>query len=214
MRIGKLERKSMEDSKLNLYWHNHSINISDRWRSNGHRSCVVWFTGLSASGKSTLANILAKVLHEMHVKSYLLDGDNIRHGLNKDLGFSGADRRENIRRVAEVSRLFLDAGLIVLTALISPFKADRENARKIIGPGAFIEVYLKCPLSECERRDPKGIYRKVRCGDIKEFTGISSPYEEPENPEVIVETGKLDISESTNLLVSHLAARGYIRQHI
>ena len=184
--------------------------MEDRWKANGYKSCVIWFTGLSAAGKSTLANGLCKALHETGVKSYLLDGDNVRHGLNKDLGFSAGDRSENIRRIAEVSRLFIDAGLIVLTAFISPFKSDRQNARELMKPGEFIEVFLKCPVSECEKRDPKGIYKKAKCGEIKEFTGISSPYEEPENPEIIIETDKLSQGESINVLVSYLITNGYI----
>ena len=194
----------------NLYRHEQAIKVEDRWKANGSRSCVIWFTGLSASGKSTLANGLEKVLHDMGVKSYLLDGDNIRHGLNKDLGFSAEDRHENIRRIAEVSRLLLDAGLVVLTAFISPFKADREEAREIMRSGEFIEIFLKCPVSECEKRDPKGIYKRAKCGEIKEFTGISSPYEEPENPEIVIETDKLSPEVSVNVLVSYLITNGYI----
>ena len=194
----------------NLYWHKPSINVEDRWKAYGYKSCVIWFTGLSASGKSTLANGLSKVLHDIDVKSYLLDGDNVRHGLNKDLGFGALDRHENIRRIGEVSRLFVDAGLIVLTAFISPFKSDRRRARQIMKPGEFIEVFLKCPVSECEKRDPKGIYKKARCGEVKGFTGISSPYEEPENPEIIIETDKLSLDESINVLVSYLVSNEYI----
>ncbi len=200
----------MEEKGKNLYWHKPSIDVLERWKANGHKSCVIWFTGLSASGKSTLANALSEVLHGMNVKNYLLDGDNVRHGLNKDLGFSAGDRHENIRRIAEVSRLFVDAGLIVLTAFISPFKADRENARKTMRPDDFIEVFLKCPISECEKRDPKGIYKKAKCGDIKEFTGISSPYEEPDKPEITIETGKLSPGECLNTLVSYLVTNGYV----
>ena len=199
-------------TKKNIYWQRLSINVEDRWKANGHKSCVVWFTGFSGSGKSALANGLSRVLHGIGVNSYILDGDNIRHGLNRDLGFNVRDRQENIRRTAEVSRLFLEAGLIVLTALISPYKADRQNAREIVKPGKFIEVFVKCPISECEKRDPKGMYKRAKCGQIREFTGISTPYEEPENPEIIIETDKLSINESMNVLVSYLFANGYIEK--
>lgn len=202
----------MKETNNNLYWHNPSITIHDRWESNRHKSCILWFTGLSASGKSTLANALSRKLHDLGVKCYVLDGDNIRHGLNKDLGFSPEHRKENIRRIAEVAKLFVDAGLIVMTAFISPYKEDRDRARKLAKEGEFIEIFVKCCLEECERRDPKGIYKKARSGEIKEFTGISAPYEEPENPEIVVETDKFTLDECLDKIVGYLRVNGYILQ--
>ena len=201
----------MESENSNLYWHEHSVTLEDRWESNGHKSCVIWFTGLSASGKSTLANALCKKFHNLGQKSYVLDGDNIRHGLNKDLGFSAEDRKENIRRIGEVAKLFVDAGLIVMTAFISPFREDRDVARKLLKEGEFIEVHVNCSLSECERRDPKGIYKKARTGEIREFTGISSPYEEPEKPELVLETDKLSLNECVENLLEYLSRNEYIK---
>jgi adenylylsulfate kinase len=201
----------MDNQKHDLYWHKHSVTVNDRHKMNGYKSCVIWFTGLSASGKSTLANALCKRLHMMGIKSYVLDGDNIRHGLNNNLGFSPEDRKENIRRIGEVAKLFVDAGLIVLTAFISPFRDDRDNARGLLNDGEFVEVYLKCPLKECERRDPKGIYRKVRAGQIANFTGISAPYEEPENPELIVDTENCDLEEASQILLNYLRNKGIVR---
>lgn len=200
----------MNKNGKNLYWHNHSVTAEDRWKNYGYKSCVLWFTGLSASGKSTLANALGKRLHDVDIKNYVLDGDNIRHGLNKDLGFSAEDRKENIRRIGEVSRLFVDAGLMVMTAFISPYKEDREQVRSLIDEGQFVEVYVKCPVSECEIRDPKGIYKKARKGEIKEFTGISAPYEEPQCPEIFVETDKLCIDECVEEILKYLTKNGYI----
>ena len=198
----------MKKEEQNVYWHEHSVTVNDRHESNGYKSCVIWFTGLSASGKSTLANALGRQLHLMGVKSYVLDGDNIRHGLNKDLSFSPEHRKENIRRIGEVAKLFVDAGLIVLTAFISPYKQDRDSVRELLKEGEFLEVYLKCSLSECEKRDPKGIYRKARAGEIREFTGISAPYEEPEKPEIVIDTETADLKESTEMLLRYLTAKG------
>ncbi len=202
----------MDEISNNLYWHNPSITIHDRWESNRHKSCILWFTGLSASGKSTLANALSRKLHDLGIKCYVLDGDNIRHGLNKDLGFSPEHRKENIRRIAEVAKLFVDAGLIVMTAFISPYKEDRESARKLAREDEFIEISVQCCLEECERRDPKGIYKKARSGEIKEFTGISAPYETPENAEIIIETDKFTLDECLNKIIGYLSANGYIKQ--
>ncbi len=187
----------------NITWHHGDIKREDREKANGHKGAVVWFTGLSASGKSTLAHALENTLFEKGYKTYVLDGDNIRHGLNKDLGFSPQDREENIRRIGEVAKLFADAGIIVLTAFISPYRSDREKARKL-NPKNFIEVYVKCDIDVCEQRDPKGLYKKAKAGEISEFTGISAPYEEPENPELVIDTGKLSIEESVNQLLSYL----------
>ena len=194
----------------NLVWHASSVTKEARQRLNGHKSGVIWLTGLSGSGKSTLANALQERLHAMGVRGYVLDGDNIRHGLNRDLGFSPADRTENIRRIGEVARLFVDAGLIVMTAFISPFREDRELARGLVGRDEFIEVYVKCPLEECERRDPKGLYAKARKGEIAEFTGISSPYEEPLAPEVVIETHRQSLAESVEAIIRHLRERGWL----
>src|SRR3972149_12293812 len=157
---------------MNLYWHEPSVTVEERHKWNGHKSCVIRMTGLSAAGKSTIANALCKRLHNMNIKNYVLDGDNIRHGLNKNLGFSHEDRKENIRRIGEVSKLFVDAGLIVMSAFISPYREDRDDVRRLLEKDDFIEVFVKCSIEECERRDPKGIYRKVRDGEIREFTGI------------------------------------------
>ncbi|MCF8011587.1 MAG: adenylyl-sulfate kinase [Clostridiales bacterium] len=154
---------------------------------------MLWITGLSASGKSTLANALEYRLHEMGVRTYLLDSDNIRKGLNSDLGFGAEDRRENIRRTAEVARLFVDAGVMCITAFISPYQQDRDFARNLVGLGEFVEIFAKCPLGECEKQDPKGLYKKARSGKIPDFTGITAPYEEPENPEITMETNKTSI---------------------
>jgi len=201
----------MDVKKKDLYWHEHSITVDERRRSYNYKSCVIWFTGLSAAGKSTLANSLATRLHMLGVKSYVLDGDNIRHGLNKDLGFSPEDRKENIRRIGEVAKLFVDAGLIAMTAFISPYKEDRNDVRNLLKEDDFIEVFVKCPLSECEKRDPKGFYKKARSGQIKEFTGISAPYEEPENPEMVLETDKANLEECVETILNYLIVNEYIK---
>jgi len=202
----------VDDKKKNLFWHEPSVTVKDRREDYKYKSCVLWFTGLSAAGKSTLANSLCQQLHGIGVKSYVLDGDNIRHGLNKNLGFSQEDRRENIRRIGEVANLFVDAGLMVVTAFISPYREDRDNIRKLVKEDEFIEVFVKCSLSECERRDPKGIYKKVRAGEIKEFTGISAPYEEPENPEIVLETDKMTEEECVESLLTYLSENSYIKR--
>jgi adenylylsulfate kinase len=202
----------MDDKKKDLYWHEHSITVDERRKSYNYKSCIIWFTGLSAAGKSTLANALSARLHMIGVKSYVLDGDNIRHGLNKDLGFSPEDRKENIRRIGEVAKLFVDAGLIAMTAFISPYKEDRNDARNLLKEDDFIEVFVKCPLSECEKRDPKGFYKKARSGQIKEVTGISAPYEEPENPEVVLETDKANLEECIETILNYLIEKECIKQ--
>jgi adenylylsulfate kinase len=186
------------------------VKIDDRWKTNGYKSCVLWFTGLSASGKSTIAHALDKKLHGMGIHSYVLDGDNIRHGLNKDLGLSPEDRKENIRRIAEVSKLFVDAGLLVITAFIAPYREDRQRARALLEKGRFIEVYVKCSIEECEKRDPKGFYKRARIGEITGFTGISAPYEEPDRPEVVLETDKMNVDENVEKLLDYLMTKGYI----
>ncbi len=189
---------------VNIVWHHTTITKEDRRNRNGHHSCVLWFTGLSGSGKSTLANAVSKKLFELGVQNYVLDGDNIRHGLNKDLGFSAEDRTENIRRIGEVAKLFVDSGQFVLTAFISPFEQDRQLVRNLLETDEFIEIYVKCPLEECEKRDPKGLYKKARNGEIREFTGIDSPYEEPSSPELIVETHLYSIEECVDQVVAYL----------
>jgi len=193
----------------NITWHQGDIKREDRERANGHQGAVIWFTGLSASGKSTLAHALENALFEKGCKTYVLDGDNIRHGLNKDLGFSPQDREENIRRIGEVAKLFADAGLIVLTAFISPYRSDREKARKL-NQKNFIEVYVKCDIDICEQRDPKGLYKKAKAGEIPEFTGISAPYEEPENPEIVIDTGQCTVEQAVNFLITYLSQQGII----
>lgn len=195
----------------NITWHEASLSKESRRNQLGHHSFVLWFTGLSGSGKSTVANAAAKALFDQGLNPYVLDGDNIRHGLNKDLGFSEEDRTENIRRIGEVSKLFVDSGQIVLTAFISPFIKDRELVRELLEADEFIEVYIKCPVDECEKRDPKGLYEKARKGLIRDFTGIDSPYEEPVNPEIVVETNKYSVEESVEHIIKHLKSKGYIK---
>ncbi|WP_416826806.1 adenylyl-sulfate kinase [Ectobacillus polymachus] len=194
----------------NLTWHEASITREEQRKKNGHSSFVLWFTGLSASGKSTVANALARKLFESH-SCYVLDGDNIRYGLNKDLGFSEHDRKENIRRIGEVAKLFVDSGTIVLTAFISPFCEDRNYVRELLGPEEFIEVFVQCPLAECEKRDPKGLYQKARSGEVKHFTGIDSPYEEPENPEITIQTHKSSVDECVDQMIQYLHDKGLLR---
>ena len=187
----------------NVIWYQASVSRQDREKINGHRGVALWFTGLSGSGKSTLAHAVEKRLHDMNVRTYVLDGDNVRHGLCGDLGFSDVARRENIRRIGEVSKLFVDAGMIVLTAFISPFRSDRRQVRKILG-NQFIEIYCDCPLNVCENRDVKGLYKRARAGEVKEFTGISSPYEAPEAADITVNTNMLSLHESTQKIVRYL----------
>ena len=193
-----------ENSEKNIKWHEISINRKKLEKMRGHKGMVLWFTGLSGSGKSTLANALNDVLHFKGISTYVLDGDNIRHGLCKDLGFSDSDREENIRRIGEVANLFMDAGIIAITAFVSPFKADRDKVRAIIGNNDFIEIYCAANLSVCEKRDTKGLYKKARLGEIKEFTGISSPYEVPDNPEIIIDTGNIGLNDSVQKIMTYL----------
>tara|TARA_B100000902_G_C27169986_1_gene843270 strand:- start:269 stop:892 length:624 start_codon:yes stop_codon:yes gene_type:complete len=188
----------------NIKWHNLTIDRNKLEKMRGHKGIVIWFTGLSGSGKSTLANALNEVLHLDGLSTYVLDGDNIRHGLCKDLGFSDKDREENIRRIGEVANLFMNAGIITITAFVSPFIRDRDKVREIIGKKDFIEVYCAADLDVCEERDTKGLYRKARLGQIKDFTGISSPYEAPQNPEIIVNTGSLNLQDSVEEVISYL----------
>ena len=194
----------------NLHFHEHRVPREEKEKRNQHKSRVIWFTGLSGSGKSTVANATEKVLHDMGLQTYILDGDNVRMGLNKDLGFSHEDRTENIRRITEVANLFADSGSIILTAFISPYREDRDSAREIIGNEDFIEVFVSADLLVCEERDPKGLYKKARAGEIKGFTGIDAPYEEPINPELVVETDKHDIEACTQIVIEYLVKEGII----
>ena len=214
-------------NETNVTWHDHQVSRAERERINGHKGCVIWFTGLSGSGKSTVANVLDHQLSRLGVNSAVLDGDNVRHGLNAGpgmlkeahgeefakrfgLGFSAIDREENIRRIGAVAQLFAQAGLVSLTAFISPYRRDRDMVRATMEPGNFIEVFVDTPLDVCEGRDPKGLYKKARAGEIPEFTGISAPYEQPLNPELTVRTDRDSEDECLNQLVQHLEKRGYI----
>ncbi|MGR5146640.1 adenylyl-sulfate kinase [Photobacterium alginatilyticum] len=194
----------------NIVWHDQVISQEARAAQKNQKPVILWFTGLSGSGKSTIANAVEKKLFDKKCHSYLLDGDNVRHGLNKDLSFSDLERIENIRRIGEVSKLFVDSGLIVLTAFISPFIGDRQLVRELVNNDEFVEVYIDTPLEVCESRDPKGLYKKARAGEIKNFTGIDSSYEAPISPEVHVKTAELSIEECAGQVVSYLAEKGYI----
>lgn len=193
----------------NIVWHNTKVTRSDRNRLNRHRSFLLWITGLSGAGKSTLAIALEKELYDHDIRSYVLDGDNIRHGLSSNLGFSPKDRKENMRRIGEVSSLFIDAGLVVLTSFISPYREDRQAVRERFGQHEFVEIYVKCSLEVCESRDPKGLYKKARNCEIQDFTGISAPYEVPEHPEIVVETDKQSIAESVSQVIQYLLEKQY-----
>jgi bifunctional enzyme CysN/CysC len=194
----------------NIHWQNVDIDKMARRVLNGHGSCVVWFTGLSGAGKSTLANRLEKRLHECHVRTYVLDGDNVRHGLSRDLGFTTADRVENIRRIGEVAKLMVDAGIVVLSAFISPFSAERRMVRGLMAEGEFIEVFVDTPLHVAEQRDPKGLYRKARRGEISGFTGIDAPYEPPQDAEIVIDTSILSIDESVERVYAKLRGAGVL----
>ncbi|UJF34283.1 adenylyl-sulfate kinase [Paenibacillus hexagrammi] len=200
----------MNPSHKSITWHHPSVSKLERYQLNGHNSCTLWFTGLSGSGKSTLAFSLEKELLTRGIRSYVLDGDNIRHGLNSDLSFSEQDRRENIRRIGEVSKLFVDAGLFVLSAFISPHTQDREMVRSLFQPGEFLEVYVKCSLEECEYRDPKGLYKKARRGDIHHFTGISARYEVPVQPDILIDTETSGVQESVQFIIKQLEERNIL----
>src|SRR3954470_18381276 len=193
-----------EQKATNIVWHQGAVTRADREQMNGHKGATVWLTGLSGSGKSTIAVDLEKRLWERGVRTYILDGDNIRHGLNKNLGFSPEDRTENIRRIGEVAKLFTDAGMTAVTAFISPYRADRDQVRALMQAGDFVEVFVECPLEVCEQRDVKGLYQKARAGQIKEFTGISAPYEAPTNPEIELRTDQLSVAESVARILDYL----------
>jgi len=202
-----------EQKATNITWHASEIGKDQREKFLGQKGVVIWFTGLSGSGKSTLAHAVEKRLFENGNLCYVLDGDNIRHGLNKNLGFSPQDREENIRRIGEVAKLFADAGVITMTAFISPYRADRQKARELAKADEFIEVYAKVPIEVAEERDPKGLYKKARAGEIKEFTGISAPYEEPENPEIVVDTSVLSLEESADKIITFLVQAGIMSEN-
>jgi adenylyl-sulfate kinase len=187
-----------------VVWHEHRVNKPQRARQKSQRPAVLWFTGLSGAGKSSMANALEQALFQRGYHSYLLDGDNVRHGLNRDLGFSDEDRVENIRRIGEVAKLMADAGLVVLTAFISPFQADRQLVRSLMPEGEFVEIYVKASLEACEARDPKGLYKRARAGEIKHFTGIDSPYEPPQHPEMVIDTEALSIEQGVDALIQYL----------
>lgn len=197
----------------NVVWHHATVTRERRQQQNSHKSVVLWFTGLSGAGKSTLAHAVEEELYQRGCRTFVLDGDNVRHGLCGDLGFSVDDRVENIRRVGEVAKLFLEAGVITLTAFISPFRSDRELVRKLMPHGEFLEIYCHCPLEVCETRDVKGLYKKARAGEIKDFTGISSPYEEPRKAELVVNTGDLELRESVDAVMNMLTQRGVFSDH-
>lgn len=194
----------------NIVWHNQNVTKEKRKILLNQKSCVLWFTGLSGSGKSTIANAVEAELFKRGCRTYLLDGDNIRHGLNKDLGFSEHDRIENIRRIGEVSRLFVDSGTIILTAFISPFVSDREIVRNLVAKNEFIEIFINTSLETCEQRDPKGLYKKARNGEIKDFTGIDSPYEKPESAEICIENDNSNLEENRDVIINYLIENEYI----
>lgn len=201
----------MSKEERNITWQSSSINRQDREKHNGHTSRAIWFTGLSGAGKSSLAFALEQYLYDQGVRCYVLDGDNVRHGLNRDLGFTTGDRQENLRRIGEVSKLMVDAGLFVLSAFISPHEQDREMVRQLFEPDDFIEIYVRCSIQECERRDPKGLYKKARNGDIPHFTGISAPYDVPKSPSFIIDTEQWSIEEAVQEIVQHLEQIGALQ---
>lgn len=192
---------------------NYNITVNERRQQNKHNSLLIWFTGLSGSGKSTLANQVEVALHEQGLRTYVLDGDNIRRGLNTDLDFTPEGRKENLRRIAEIAKLFIDAGVVTLAAFISPLQKDRENIKQIVGEDNFIEIYLKASVEACEKRDVKGLYQKARYGEIKNFTGISAPYEEPKNPDVVVNSEKETIAESIQIIMDQIKTKLELPSH-
>ncbi len=200
-----------EQKATNIKWHHGKITKEDREKLLNQKGLTIWLTGLSGSGKSTIAVELEHALIENKHQAYILDGDNIRHGLNKNLGFSPEDRTENIRRIGEVAKLFTEANIITIAAFVSPYREDRGNVRKLLGHGEFIEIYVKCSLEVCEERDTKGLYKKARAGEVKDFTGISAPYEEPLNPELTVDSSKLSVEESTRVILNYLEEKGYVK---
>ncbi len=204
----------MTKKSSNTVWHHATVTRKDREALHRHKSAVLWFTGLSGSGKSTLAHAVEDRLHKMGVSTFVLDGDNVRHGLCSDLGFSDDDRVENIRRISEVAKLMSEAGVITLTAFISPFKEDRNSARKLMPHGDFLEIYCDCPLDICEQRDVKGLYKKARSGEIKCFTGIDSPYEAPDRPELVVKTGEKTLDQCVDEVIRLMVSRNVVNQQL
>jgi len=202
----------MTKIKSNIVWHEALVHREDRERLNGHRSAILWFTGLSGAGKSTLAHAVEQELFAQGIRTYVLDGDNVRHGLCSDLGFSAADRTENIRRIGEMTKLFVDAGVIVLSAFISPIRSDRDRVRALMAPDDFLEIHCRCSVEVCETRDVKGLYKKARAGGIPEFTGISSPYEEPLAAELVLDTENLNLSQCVASVLDLLADRGILKK--
>lgn len=199
--------------QVDIVRHHGTVTRERREKQNGHRGAVVWFTGLSGSGKSTVAHVVEERLHRLGCHTYVFDGDNVRHGLCAGLGFSPQDRSENIRRIGEMVKLFLDAGILALTAFISPFARDRRAIRDLIGSKDFVEIHCRCPLEVCEQRDVKGMYKRARAGEIKEFTGISSPYEIPENPDLVLETDKITVEECAERVIQLLKQKGIVTSH-
>jgi len=199
-----------EQKATNVTWHDHTVTKEERAKLKGHKGAVLWFTGLSACGKSTIANTVDHLLHALGKHTYILDGDNIRMGLNKNLKFSAEDRAENIRRIGEVAKLFAESGTITLTAFISPYRADRDKVRAIMQPGEFIEIYVNASLETCEKRDPKGLYKKARAGEIKGFTGIDDPYEAPEKPELVLDSDNKGIDALAQEVVDYLKKVGIV----
>lgn len=197
--------------KNHVVWHDVSVTRKDRNSLNGHKSGLIWFTGLSASGKSTIAHGVERKLYDNGYRTYVLDGDNVRHGINSNLGFSREDRKENLRRIAEFSKLFVDAGILVLAAFISPYREDREYIMSRFQGDNYLEIYVKCSVQECENRDPKGQYKKARKGTIKNYTGISAPYEEPETPDLVIDTEKLDIETSVQKIIELLQKKNILK---
>tara|TARA_B100000963_G_scaffold336565_1_gene331720 strand:+ start:3025 stop:3651 length:627 start_codon:yes stop_codon:yes gene_type:complete len=208
-----MNKVNSNNGSKNIKWHPSSVNREMLEGLRGHKGMVLWFTGLSGSGKSTLANALNEFLHSKGISTFILDGDNIRHGLCNDLGFSDKDREENIRRIGEVSNLFMNAGIVTITAFVSPFQSDRKKVREIIGKD-FVEIFCAANLDICEKRDTKGLYKKARLGEIKDFTGISSPYEIPSNPEIIVDTGSLDLLKSVRQIIDYLNEKKLLNVNI
>jgi adenylylsulfate kinase len=200
-----------EQKATNVHWHEHSVSKAERCQLSGHKGAVLWFTGLSASGKSTVANTVDHKLHSMGKRAFVLDGDNIRMGLNKNLGFSAEDRAENIRRIGEVGKLFVNAGVIAITAFISPYRRDRDAVRALLEPGEFLEIFMNTPIEICETRDPKGLYKKARAGQIKGFTGIDDPYEAPERPELTLDGGAKSIDDLADEVIAYLNQRGLLK---